>query len=687
MSSTRYPFIVLNLLLAATGAVAATPKEIDAAVQKGAGYLKEQFTGVKPADMATGTEGIGPAALAGLALLEAGTPIDDKALKAITAGVREAAFSATQTYQIALCILYLDRLGDPGDVPLIQMLAVRLLAGQNSHGGWTYSCIDSVPPADEARLRASLMVTELKAGGNTPAPGGQPAANTNPPPAKPAAAGKLDAEVEKYATKLASIRRREHGDDNSNTQFGVLGIWVARKHGVPVEAALELIERRFLATQVPAGGWPYSGPVQGSPSMTCAGLIGLATAVGRREERRLKADVPVKPEPKAKPGDTAKPPAKSDDPFFNPPPTKPDDPFFEPGKTPPAEPKPKNPAPPNANKPKHPADARDAAIEKALASLASVLGGDAPVGKGKGANAKALHVFSANGQLGDRDFYFLWSLERVGVIFGIDKIGNIDWYAAGAEELLNNQHAGGDWGRGARGNVVDTSFALLFLSRSNLVRDLSAKVQRDPWNTELRAGTGTAPREPDPAPAPMPKQPATSTPPPVILPTPIPPPTPNPIPVPVAADAKTLAADLASASDADWEKMLAKLRDEKGTAYTQALLIAAGKLDGERKKAARDALAERLTRMTADTLRTMVKDKDAELRRAAVLAMAMKDDKAHIADLVVALNDDEEMVIRAARAGLKSLAGEDFGPAPGATAAERAAAIRAWGEWIKKQKR
>src|SRR5262249_32310692 len=162
------------------------------------------------------------------------------------------------------------------------------------------------------------------------------------------------------------------------------------------------------------------------------------------------ADVPVKPEPKAKPSDTPKPPAKSDDPFFNPAPAKPDDPFFEPSKTPPADPKPKTPADPKANKaPKHPKDTRDAAIEKALASLAGVLGGDAPApGKGKGANAK-VRVFAGNGQLGDRDFYFLWSLERVGVIFGIDKIGKIDWYEAGAEELLNNQHADGAWGRGA----------------------------------------------------------------------------------------------------------------------------------------------------------------------------------------------------------------------------------------------
>ena len=240
--------------------------------RRGAGYLKQQFGGEK---FTEGSDGIGPTALAGLALLEADTPLDDKAVKAIVGAVRDAAFSETRTYQITLCILFLDRFGDTADTPLIQMLAVRLLHGQNASGGWTYSSIDPVPPADESRLRTSLMVAELKAGGKNPPALGNPAI-----PAKPAIVGKLDAEVEKYAAKLASTRIHNHGDDNSNTQFGVLGLWIARKHGVGSEAALDLIERRFLATQTPDGGWPYSGRAQGSPSMTCAGLIALGNRRG-----------------------------------------------------------------------------------------------------------------------------------------------------------------------------------------------------------------------------------------------------------------------------------------------------------------------------------------------------------------------------------------------------------------------
>ena len=66
--------------------------------------------------------------------------------------------------------------------------------------------------------------------------------------------------------------------------------------------------------------------------------------------------------------------------------------------------------------------------------------------------------------------------------------------------------------------------------------------------------------------------------------------------------------------------------------------------------------------MTGETLRTMAKDEEPELRRGAVLAMAMKDEKTHIPDLVAALLDEEEVVVRAAKAGLKSVTGQDFGP-------------------------
>jgi hypothetical protein len=661
-------------LLAVVGVgTAATPKEIDAAVQKGAAYLKAQYKGVRPGQVADRGRGIGEAALAGLALLESGTPIDDPVVKAITAGVRDASFTETRTYHVALCLLYLDRFDDPADVPLIQMLGVRLLAGQNSQGGWTYECVESILPVDERSLRAALAVTELKAGGkNSPPAGKNPTPVTPKPggkadPAKPVVFGQLHPEVEKYIGKLATTRR-DRVDDNSNTQFGILGVWAARKYGVPVEAALDRIERRFLTTQTNGGGWPYSGVVQGSPSMTCAGLLGLATAIGRREERRLTGGLPKQADPFAKlaPKEKAKPAAKGKD----------NDPFFDP---PPAPEKPDDPKKPGA---KVPADPRDAAVQRGLASLGAVVAGNARQVQVKG-KGKGQVIRLGDGRLGDRDFYFIWSLERVGVIYGLDKIGGADWYDVGADELVPAQHGNGSWGKGANGDEVDTAFALLFLARSNLVRDLSSKVQKDASTAELRASARPVPADPDPAPAPMPttvaKQPDPADP----APAAIKPPTPA---APADADPKAVAADLIAATDGEWDKALAKARDAKGAAYTQAFVLALRKLEGDRLKAAREALAERLTRMTAETLRAMATDKDAELRRGAVLAMAMKDDKAHLPDLISAIVDDEELVVRAAKAGLKSLTGQDFGPPAGATLAERAAAAKVWLEWLRKQK-
>jgi hypothetical protein len=81
------------------------------------------------------------------------------------------------------------------------------------------------------------------------------------------------------------------------------------------------------------------------------------------------------------------------------------------------------------------------------------------------------------------DLYFLWSVERVGVIFNFPKIGGKDWYGWGAEKLVANQKIVGDKGYWENGGyagqhpTVNTCFALLFLKRANLARDLTSKLQ------------------------------------------------------------------------------------------------------------------------------------------------------------------------------------------------------------------
>ena len=235
---------------------------------------------------------------------------------------------------------------------------------------------------------------------------------------------------------------------------------------------------------------------------------------------------------------------------------------------------------------------------------------------------------------GQHDLYFYWSLERVGVIYGMDKIGGIDWWEAGRSHAASRQAPDGSWstGGGAAGGYgpeVDTSFAILFLLRSNLVRDLSNGVRKE-VSTEMRAGAGNTGANAKTSGGASGKNTPTPSVPDLALPG-----------VGVS-EAAVMATELVRSADKDWPTLIKKLRDSKGNVYTQALVGSMNRLEGKRRKEARAALAERLTRMTAETLRVMAKDEDVELRRAAVLAMAMKDDKAHIPDLITALMDEEE---------------------------------------------
>ena len=65
-------------------------------------------------------------------------------------------------------------------------------------------------------------------------------------------------------------------------------------------------------------------------------------------------------------------------------------------------------------------------------------------------------------------YYYLYGLERVGGLTGLNFIGEHDWYAEGARELLERQKPDGSWSDGtlAEGEVVSTAFALLFLKRA-----------------------------------------------------------------------------------------------------------------------------------------------------------------------------------------------------------------------------
>jgi hypothetical protein len=381
---------------------------VDRAIDRGVAFLRKN-QGRKGAWDSGGDlkYRLGYTLLPGLALREAGVPADDLALRKVATLTRAAWRSLDATYDLALAVLFLDRLGDPADEKLIEGLALRLVAGQCRCGGWCYRC-PTMSPAKEKELREVLDQVRRhdEAGGGGPSPRVPDAlrvltvfrdASRIPP---------WDAEKE-----VGDYYRPIAGDaDNSNTQFALLALWVARRHGVPVDRTLRLAVRHLEGGQNPDGTWNYRTRPGGGPwepgrsraAMTAVGLLGLAVREGLAEPAAGAA-----PDPKVLVG---------------------------------------------------------------LATLSTAVG--EPLGQ-------------MPRPVPPRDYYFLWSLERVAMLYDLPTVGGKDWYRWGAEVLVSNQADSGEWPGGAvsradfcasYGPTVNTSFALLFLKRSHLAPDLTAKI-------------------------------------------------------------------------------------------------------------------------------------------------------------------------------------------------------------------
>src|SRR5262249_18872917 len=143
-------------------------------------------------------------------------------------------------YELTLAILFLDRLGDPRDDTRIRIFGQRLLSGQLDCGAWTYSCLMNDRPD----------VTAKPANGSRrgPARGAKGLPAIPPMPAWP-----NDPSVRGKPARQRIVYR----GDNSNTQFAILGLWVAQRHGVPARSALVANEQYFRATQLTDGSWAY----------------------------------------------------------------------------------------------------------------------------------------------------------------------------------------------------------------------------------------------------------------------------------------------------------------------------------------------------------------------------------------------------------------------------------------------
>jgi hypothetical protein len=421
------------------------------AIRRGVTYLRQRVLGSEELYYfgETSDPHVGALALAGLTLLECGVPPNDAAVARAADAVRSRARGLRFTYSVALSILFLDGLihhkgyvADPRDRALIKSMALQLIAAQQTAGGWDYQC-EGLRPQEEESLFGLLRDRQFHPGDFR---------------VSGAAAGTYH--------------------DNSIAQFATLALWAARKHGIPVEASLRVEETRYRNSQQDDGSWRYRRAVaKARDATTCCGLIGLAVGRGIRAEAQDSAGGKAK-------GRTVKEDVT-----------------------------------------------RDPAIARGLDFLSRVIGRRGALSdqekarrekhtrdmdelnrrllraRERGEDVQPLvdriHELDnddlATGILFEADawgdLYFLWSLERVAMVYDLQKLNGKDWYAWGKEVIQASQQPDGSWQERFPG-VPDTCFALLFLRRANVARDLTDKFRR------MAAGLGAAGPGPESLPPP-----------------------------------------------------------------------------------------------------------------------------------------------------------------------------------------
>jgi hypothetical protein len=430
---------------------------IHQATQRGVAYLKKQIldgTNDYYFYDPGASSRIGVLALAGLTLLECEESTSSPAVQKVVDVVRGESLKPEFrfTYSIALAILFLDRwygskerVPEPRDRDLIQRLATRMIAAQHPNGGWSYYC-EAIPEEKHQEILKTLNA-------------GQTVPKREP--------------------------KENERDDNSINQFCTLALWAARKHGIRTDTVLKAIEDRYRKNQNDDGSWGYrakgKGPLR--DATTCAGLIGLAVGHGvdkLKEEEDAKKHIGPKGGKFKKEIDVVR---------------------------------------------------EDPAIVKGLAYIGKRIGVKIRVDDKlrrirRDHTEEMMKLFRdwhhAEGEdqreaikrqvekLDDAsrlkgtyfnsdswgDLYFLWSVERTAEIFGLRTIDGKDWYNWGVDIILKHQEEDGAW-RDRFPGVCDTCFALLFLRRANIVKDLTDKLR----TVRAAPGVGAAspPRRPLPA--------------------------------------------------------------------------------------------------------------------------------------------------------------------------------------------
>ena len=88
----------------------------------------------------------------------------------------------------------------------------------------------------------------------------------------------------------------------------------------------------------------------------------------------------------------------------------------------------------------------------------------------------------SNPRHGSHHYYYLYALERIGVLTQQKYIGGHDWYREGAQYLVRRQRADGSWADSA--GLLATEFALLFLGKGREPVAVQKLRYDGDWNTD-----------------------------------------------------------------------------------------------------------------------------------------------------------------------------------------------------------
>lgn len=399
---------------------------VEEAIHKGVVHLK---TSQLPGGSWSSTDfEAGLAALPALTLLECGEPVSAPHVSKAVAFVRAAAPKLEKTYEISLAILLLDRAGGRENERLIRKLALRLVAGQTHAGGWSYEC-PVLPESQEDNLLLALGGTRR------------------------AAAAELSRALPSPRDLSMALVKPAGADTSSTLARGTREPPLTRAAPpAPTEQQQRALQSLPPSLQAIPSFRPQNAPLRGGDPGDNSNTQFAALALWTARRRGVPVERALtllarrfRSSQKATGGwgylfytadeartlwDTTTPSMTG-------------------------------------------AGLLGLAVSHGLASTSGPVR-DPGVTRGLKAIAHGMLV-----KPDPLDLYFLWTVERVGVLYGLRTIEGKDWYAWGKGLVLPRQQPSGAWyTHGYRGasNITDTCFALLFLRRANLTPDLTRHV-------------------------------------------------------------------------------------------------------------------------------------------------------------------------------------------------------------------